>query len=334
MMEIGKYKFDMPLILAPMEDISDVSFRRICKELGADIVFTEFINAEGLTRGSKKTYQKMCFEEDERPVIVQIYGEKIESMVNAAKMAEELNPEMIDINAGCWVKKISGRGAGAGLIRNPEYLEEMVKAVADSVSVPVSVKTRIGWDQTCINILENAERIQRAGAKMLTLHCRTRSQGHSGDADWEWINKVKEVVDIPVILNGGIFTVEDVKKAIETTNCDGIMIARGAIGQPWLFKNAKAFLENGTINELSTDDKFNVLYRHLELTVQYKGDRGLIEFRKYYTGYLKGMHNASKVRNEIMRHTDFGNIMTLLQNFQKELKEHEEQGLNDNNNPL
>ncbi|HOP49014.1 MAG TPA: tRNA dihydrouridine synthase DusB [Ignavibacteriales bacterium] len=319
MIQINNINYKLPLILAPMEDVTDISFRKICKKLGADIVFTEFVNAEGLTRGSKKTYKKMLFEDDERPIVVQIYGENIDSMKKAAKMAEELRPEIIDINAGCWVKKIANRGAGAGLIKDPDYLEQMVYEVANAVSVPVSVKTRIGWDENSINILENAQRIEKAGAKLLTLHCRTRSQGHSGNPDWEWINRVKEVVKIPVVLNGGLMELSDIQKAIETTKADGLMIARGAIGQPWIFKVAKEFIENNKVIDISIEERFEILFQHLNLSYQYKGEFGLIEFRKFYTGYLKGLYNASQIRSKLMLLKDINEIKTLLTNYLNDL---------------
>jgi len=319
MIQINNINYKLPLILAPMEDVTDISFRKICKKLGADIVFTEFVNAEGLTRGSKKTYKKMLFEDDERPIVVQIYGENIDSMKKAAKMAEELRPEIIDINAGCWVKKIANRGAGAGLIKDPDYLEQMVYEVANAVSIPVSVKTRIGWDENSINILENAQRIEKAGAKLLTLHCRTRSQGHSGNPDWEWINRVKEVVKIPVVLNGGLMELSDIQKAIETTKADGLMIARGAIGQPWIFKIAKEFIENNRVIDISIEERFEILFEHLNLSYQYKGEFGLIEFRKFYTGYLKGLYNASQIRSKLMLLKDINEIKTLLTNYLNDL---------------
>jgi tRNA-dihydrouridine synthase B len=319
MIQINNINYKLPLILAPMEDVSDISFRKICKKLGADIVFTEFVNAEGLTRGSKKTYKKMLFEDDERPIVVQIYGENIDSMKKAAKMAEELRPEIIDINAGCWVKKIANRGAGAGLIKDPDYLEQMVYEVANAVSIPVSVKTRIGWDENSINILENAQRIEKAGAKLLTLHCRTRSQGHSGNPDWEWINRVKEVVKIPVVLNGGLMELSDIQKAIETTRADGLMIARGAIGQPWIFKIAKEFIENNKLIDISIEERFEILFEHLNLSYQYKSEFGLIEFRKFYTGYLKGLYNASQIRSKLMLLKDINEIKTLLTNYLNDL---------------
>ncbi len=325
MIKIGNYNLEYPLVLAPMEDVTDISFRKICKKLGADIVFTEFVNAEGLKRNHSKTQKKMLFDEDERPIIVQIYGENVNSMVTAAKIVEQLKPDMIDINAGCWVKKIANRGAGAGLLLCPDKLENMVKAVVDAVSIPVSVKTRIGWDLNSINILDNAVKIQNAGAKLLSLHCRTRSQGHSGEPDWSWINKVKEVISIPVILNGGLMSIDDIIKAKITTNSDGLMIARGAIGQPWIFKIAKQYLNTGSYQDISLDERFDILFQHLDLAFQYKQEWGLVEFRKYYSGYLKGLFNSSQVRQQLMHLKDLNEIKQLLNTYFNDLKSHQKE---------
>lgn len=310
MFKIGNYTFDNPLILAPMEDITDKSFRKICIELGADLVFTEFINCEGLIRLDAKTHKKMKLNNDERPVGIQIYGENIESLIKAAELAEEEKPEIIDLNAGCWVKKVSGRGAGAGLMKNPEYLAQIVKEIVKVVKTPVTVKTRLGWDEDSINILDIAKRIEDAGAKLLTLHCRTRSQGHTGDPDWSWIEKVKNIVSIPVILNGGLMTVEDFKKAKAETNADGFMIARGAINHPWIFKEIKDYLLTG--NEESINDhniRIDMALKHLKYSIEVKEEkRAVIEFRKFYSGYLKGMHSASKIRNELMKYHTYNEI--------------------------
>ena len=194
MFKIGNIELKNAILLAPMEDVTDISFRLVCRELGADIVYTEFVNSEGLVRANTKTHEKLKIIEEERPVGIQIYGANIKSMVGAAKIAEAENPDLIDINAGCWVKGVVGCGAGSGLLKDPPYMQELVKAVVDSTSLPVTVKTRLGWDENSIQILEVAKRMEDAGAVALTVHCRTRKVGHNGEADWSWIPKVKEVV--------------------------------------------------------------------------------------------------------------------------------------------
>jgi tRNA-dihydrouridine synthase B len=320
--KIGKINIDKAILLAPMEDVTDVSFRLICKELGADVVYTEFVNAEGLVRASEKTHKKLKIIEEERPVGIQIYGSNLISMVNAAKIAEEENPDLIDINAGCWVKNVVNCGAGAGLLKDPIYLQSLVKSVVDSVSLPVTVKTRIGWDFDSIQIVEVAKRLEDAGAEGLVIHCRTRSQGHKGEPDWSWIPKIKEVVKIPVALNGGIMTAADAKSAFEQTNADAVMIARGAIANPWIFREAKEIVEHGRIlTEVTNELKIKTCIRHLELSLPVKGDRrAILEHRKFYSGYLKGMRNASHTRMKLMQTTNMNEIREILLSFLEELE--------------
>jgi putative TIM-barrel protein, nifR3 family len=321
MFKFGKINIEKALLLAPMEDVTDISFRLICRELGADVVYTEFVNSEGLIRSSEKTHKKLKIVEAERPVGIQIYGSNIDSMVGAAKIAEEENPDMIDINAGCWIKGVVNCGAGAGLLKDPEYMQNMVSSVVKAVSLPVTVKTRLGMDVNSINILDVAKRIEDAGASALTLHCRTRSQGHNGIADWSWIPRVKEVVKIPVALNGSIFTAEDVKKAFEETGADAVMVARGAIGNPWIFQEAKELLNEGKVStEIDIEKRIKVCLRHLFLSIDVKGDRrAILEFRKYYTGYLKGFYNASHIRMQLMSLLDYHSIEDLLLKYLEDL---------------
>ncbi|MDH7605049.1 MAG: tRNA dihydrouridine synthase DusB [Melioribacter sp.] len=324
-MNIGNLKIDNALLLAPMEDVTDIAFRKLCKEFGADIVYTEFVNSDGLIRSNKKTFKKLEITDEERPVGIQIYGGNLGPMVESAKIAEKKNPDIIDINAGCWVKKIANRGAGAGLLRDPDYMQKMVEAIVKSVKIPVTVKTRIGWDENSINIIEIAKRVEDAGASALTIHCRTRSQGHNGEADWSWIQKVKEVVKIPVFLNGGVMTAYDVKKAFETTNADGVMIARGAIERPWIFREAKELLTYGEIKLIDSPEfRFQTALRHLRYSLEIKEPRtAIIPFRKFWSGYLKGLRNSSKVKQELMKLTEYAPIEDLLMNYLEELKKEE-----------
>lgn len=319
MFKIGNIEINNAILLAPMEDVTDVSFRLICKKLGADVVYTEFINSEGIVRGSEKTKKKMEIVDEERPIGIQIYGGVIESMIGAAKVAEENNPELIDINAGCWVKNVVGCGAGAGLLKDPDYLQKMVKVVVDNVSLPVTVKTRIGWDQKTIHILEIAKRLEDVGVKALTVHCRTRQMGHRGDPDWTWIPKIKEVVSIPVVLNGGVMTAYDVIRAFSETGADGVMIARGAIGYPWIFKEAKELLNSGKVStEIDFNQRIDTCIEHLSLAIQVKGERrAVIEHRKFYSGYLKGLRNSSYIRNSMMQFHSFNEVIDLLNNYRE-----------------
>jgi len=320
MLKIGNIKIENAILLAPMEDVTDISFRLVCRELGADIVYTEFVNSEGLVRANEKTHQKLKIIDEERPVGIQIYGANIDSMVGAAKIAEAENPDLIDINAGCWVKNVVGHGAGSALLKDPPYMQQLVKAVVNSTGLPVTVKTRLGWDEKSIQILEVAKRMEDAGAVALTVHCRTRKAGHKGEADWSWIPQIKEVVNIPVILNGNVLTAQDVKNAFDETGADGIMIARGAIGNPWIFKEAKELLSTGTITT-AIDEKMRIktCLHHLELAIKVKGEkRAVIEHRKFYSGYLKGLYNASKIRSELMKFVEYAPAEDLLLKYLSE----------------
>lgn len=316
-MSQNKLIFNRALLLAPMEDVTDQAFRIIEKRLGADYVFTEFVNAEGLIRNSEKTHQKMYFSDEERPIGIQVYGGNIDSVTEAAKLAEKLNPDFIDINCGCWVRNVIGHGAGAALLKNPDYMQKMISEVVKATSLPVTVKTRIGWDAKSINIVEVSKMIEDVGVQAITIHTRTRAMGHKGEPQWLWINRVKEVVKIPVILNGGVFTPEDVRKAFQLTNCDGVMIARGAINNPWIFKQAKELMTTGHYNEhISLKERINLLIEHLKLSCQIKGERkGVIEFRKHYSGYLKGFYGVSKLRMEMMQFTDLNSCIEHLNKY-------------------
>jgi len=305
-----------------MEDVTDISFRLVCRELGADIVYTEFVNSEGLVRSNQKTHDKLKIIEEERPVGIQIYGGNIQSMVGAAKIAEAENPDLIDINAGCWVKNVVGCGAGSALLKDPSYMQQLVREVVNSTSLPVTVKTRLGWDDNSIQILEVARRMEEAGAVALTVHCRTRKAGHSGDADWSWIPRIKEVVSFPVILNGNVLTVQDVKKAFDETGADGVMIARGAIGNPWIFKEAKELLSTGSITTVVDEEmRIRTCLKHLKLAVKVKGEkRGVLEHRKFYAGYQRGMYGAARIRSELMKLTEYTPVEDALLKYLELLK--------------
>ncbi len=316
-MQIGKINIQQALLLAPMEEVTDISFRLICKRLGADIVFTEFVNSDGLVRNSEKTKQKMNFLPEERPIGIQIYGGDETAMEGAARMAEELQPDIIDINCGCWVRKVVGRGAGAGLLRDLKKMQSIISAVVRSVNVPVTVKTRLGWDEKSIQIVEVAKMTEDTGAEALTIHCRTRAQGQKGSPDFQHIPEVKKAVKIPIIVNGGIDTPEIAKRVFDSTGCDGIMIARGAIYNPWIFKEIKHHLSTGEFLPTSNLlDRIQLLIEHLRLSVQYKGERkGVIEFRKHYSGYLHSYPGINKLRIEMMQFTELKPVIDHLESF-------------------
>jgi tRNA-dihydrouridine synthase B len=316
-MIIGKTDISQAVLLAPMEDVTDIPFRLICKRLGADVMYTEFVNAEGLVRSSAKTKRKMEFLEEERPFGIQIYGGAEESMAGAARMAAELNPDLIDINCGCWVKNVAGHGAGAGLLLDPDRMKRIISTVVSSVGIPVTVKTRLGWDTSTIRIVDVAKMVEDSGAKALTVHCRTRAQGHQGAPDYSWIPLVKKAVEIPIIVNGGIDSPASAKHAFDVTGCDGVMVARGAIQNPWIFREIKHYLKTGSLlPEPSFETRLETLIQHLRLSIEHKGDRyGVIEFRKHYSGYLRNIRGIAWLRARLMAHTALDQILEELRQF-------------------
>jgi nifR3 family TIM-barrel protein len=307
---------ERPLLLAPMEDVTDISFRILARKMGADAVYTEFISSEALIREIAKSKRKLDFLEEERPVAIQIYGGDPEHMSEAAQISEAANPDFLDINCGCWVKNIAGKGAGAGLLKDLPRMEEMVKAVVNAVKLPVTVKTRLGWDHDSINILETAPMLEQAGAKALTIHCRTRSQGHSGNADWSWIPRIKERVSIPVFVNGDVNSPEAAARAFNETGADGVMVARAAISNPFIFREIKEFFATGSYREASLRERVEVCLTHLRSNIELRSERGGIpNFRKYYQGYLKGVYGAARLRAELVRIDTYQEVEDRLYRF-------------------
>ena len=320
-MKIGNLNFNKPLMLAPMEGVTDIPFRLICKKLGADLMFTEFVNAEALKRNVKKTISKMDFLEIERPFGIQIYGGNLDSMEIATKMATDLNPDLIDVNAGCWVKNVVGSGAGAALLKDLDLMKNVISKVVNATKIPVTVKTRLGWDFNSIQIIEIAKIMEDIGVASLTIHCRTRSQGHKGNPDFSWIPKIKSEVKIPIIVNGGLNSVFDVAKVFEETFCDGVMIARGAIEHPWIFRETKNYFQNNIIEEVTLDERIETLIEHLKLSIEYKGEQtGILEMRKHFSGYLKGISFGAKLRVELMNYLESQPILDKLHEFKNNYK--------------
>jgi len=323
-MKIGSIDIHKPLCLAPMEDVTELPFRLICKRLGADIVYTEFTSSEGIIRDIPRIMEKIRISDEERPVAIQIFGGRPEAMSGAAEAIEKLKPDFIDVNCGCWVKNHVARNEGAGLLRDLPLFEKIVKATVKGTRLPVTVKTRLGWDDQNIVILDAAKMVEDAGAKALTLHCRTRSQAHSGFADWTWLEKIKKVISIPLIGNGDINCPEDVQAMLET-GCDGVMIGRGAIANPWIFNQSKYFLETGAhLPEPTIEEKIQVCIEHLKLNVQYKGEKyGVQTFRKHYVGYLKGLPNITPVRSDLMQYLTMEHVIERLHRYLEESAIHE-----------
>jgi tRNA-dihydrouridine synthase B len=320
-MLIGKINIENAIVLAPMESITDISFRIICKRFGADLVYSEFIASEALFRDVARSYQKMTISDEERPIAIQIFGGNLNSIVESAKKVEQKGADIIDINFGCWVKKVVNNDAGAALLKDPQRIADITSAVKSSVSIPVTVKTRLGWDDSSINILNVAQLVEKAGASAIAIHCRTRSMGMSGQADWTWIKKVKNSINIPVILNGDVKNPEDAKKAFDSTGCDAVMIGRAAIGNPFIFREIKQFLNTSSYELPTIDEKIETCLETLSLSIQYKGyPRGLYEFRKFYSGFLKGLYGASNVRQKLVLSNSFEEISFILNDYKKFLK--------------
>ena len=304
-MKIGNIELgDFPLLLAPMEDVSDPPFRSVCKENGADLMFTEFISSEGLIRNAEKSTQKLDIYDSERPIGIQIFGDKIESMKKAASISEAANPEIIDINYGCPVKKVACKGAGAGILLDINKMQKMTSEIVKQVKKPVTVKTRLGWDDNSIKIVEVAERLQDVGIQALTIHGRTRKQMYKGEANWEYIAEVKNNprINIPIFGNGDINSPEKAKKYKNKYGVDGIMIGRSAIGNPWIFNEIKSYIkENKHIKKPSLNDRIETVKKHLDFSIQWKGEKlGLIEMRRHYTNYFRGMDNFKKHRMKLI----------------------------------
>lgn len=298
----------MPVALAPMDDVTDASFRYICKEFGADLLFTEFVSSDGLIRDVAKTLERMTIYDYERPIGIQIYGHIPEALVEAAVRAEAAGPDFIDINFGCPVNKIAKRGAGSGMMRYPDKMVEITESVVKAVKLPVTVKTRLGWDDESKIIVELAERLQDAGIAALTIHGRTRAQLYKGEADWSLIGDVKKNprMHIPIIGNGDITTPERAKEAFERYGVDGIMIGRASFGHPWIFREVKHYLATGEIlPPMSVAERVELAKKHLAKSLEVKGEKvGVLEMRRHLSCYFKGLDNFKSTRLELVTQND------------------------------
>ena len=328
-MKIGSLDLgERPLLLAPMEDVTDASFRVLCREQGADMVYTEFVNSDGLVRDVPKTIAKMRTSDEEAPIGVQIYGQHPDAMVEAARMAERAaelagghGADLIDITFGCPVSKIAGRGAGSGMMREPDKMVAITKAVVEAVDKPVTVKTRLGWDDDSKIIVELAERLQDAGIQALTIHGRTRCQLYRGSADWTLIGAVKANprMHIPIIGNGDITDGPSAREAFERYGVDGIMIGRATFGHPWIFREIKYFLEHGEpMPPLSVPEKVALARRHLALSLALKGEpRGIYEMRRHLSCYFKGLPDFKETRMRMVTTLDVAELHEILDSIEK-----------------
>ena len=295
---------EFPLLLAPMEDVSDPPFRALCKEQGADVVYTEFISSEGLIRDAAKSVMKLDIYEKERPVGIQIFGANLDSMLRSVEIVEASNPDIIDINFGCPVKKVVSKGAGAGILKDIDLMVKLTEAMVKHTHLPVTVKTRLGWDENSIKIVEVAERIQDVGCKAISIHGRTRAQLYKGNADWKPIAAVKnnQRMHIPVFGNGDVDSPERAVEMRDEYGLDGAMIGRASIGYPWFFNEVKHFFETGTHKAPPTiQERVNVAKRHLEMSIGWKGEKlGVVETRRHYTNYFKGIRDIKPYRQRLV----------------------------------
>jgi tRNA-dihydrouridine synthase B len=311
---------EKPAILAPMEDVSDLVFRRICRKLGARYCVTEFVNVEGLLRGCKRAKRKLTLPEDDQPTAIQIYGSDPDRLAEAAEIAEAANPIAIDINCGCWVPKIAGRGAGAGWLREPAAMVAMAKLVVSRVKLPVTVKTRIGWGpESHMPIVDLAPRLADVGVAALTLHCRTAQMGHSGAADWSWAQRAKESVSIPVVVNGDVKSGSDVVRALRETGCDGTMIGRRAIEHPWVFREARSMVESGVECAPPTfEERLALCREHLLANVEARGEQhGVAVTRRHLHGYLRGIPGAAAIRQSLVTTDTLEGCLAILDDVER-----------------
>ena len=320
-MKIDNIEFGpRPVFLAPMEDVTDIGFRLLCKRFGASMVYTEFVSAEALIRDVKSTLQKLTISDEERPVGIQIYGRDIDAMVEAAKIVEQAGPDLIDLNFGCPVKKVAGKGAGAGMLQNIPKMLEITRKVVNAVKLPVTVKTRLGWNHEQLIITELAEQLQDCGIQALTIHGRTRSQMYTGQADWTLIGEVKRNprIHIPIIGNGDITSAEDAKQAFDTYGVDAIMIGRATFGRPWIFKEVRDFLDETGEKPLTFDQKLDILIEQLRINVaRIDEKRGILHTRRHLaaTPLFKGIPNFRQTRIAMLRAETMDELLAILEDI-------------------
>ena len=322
MVKIGDIELgEFPLLLAPMEDVSDPPFRALCKEQGADVVYTEFISSEGLIRSAQKSIMKLDIYEKERPVGIQIFGANLESMLQTIDIVEKSNPDIIDINFGCPVKKVVSKGAGAGILKDINLMVKLTSEMVKRTSLPITVKTRLGWDDSSIKIVEVAERLQDVGIKAIAIHGRTRAQMYKGNADWTLISKVKnnKRMYIPVFGNGDVNSPEKARIMRDDYGLDGAMIGRASIGNPWFFKQVKEYLNKGkSVSYPTLRERIYTAKRHLEMAINWKGERlGLLETRRHYSNYFRGLSNFKPYRTRLVTGDSAKEVMSVF----KELEE-------------
>jgi len=324
MWKIKNVEINGKIVVAPMAGISNMTFRRICKSMGASLVVAEMVSDKAITYGNEKTFELLRMNDDERPISQQIFGSDVKSFVEAAKIVEEkMKPDIIDINMGCPVPKVAVKNqAGSALLKNPEKVGEIIKAVVGAVNVPVTVKIRSGWDQSSINAVEIAKIAEANGASAITVHARTRAQGYSGKADWNIIKEVVNAVNIPVVGNGDVISCYDAKKMLDETGCSAVMIGRGLLGNPWLIKECVEYLESGKLPEvIDYNEKIDMMEYHLNKLCEDKTEKqAVLEIRNHLLNYLKGLPENKEVKNQVCRCKSRLEIIKVLENYRNELK--------------
>ena len=318
--ELGKY----PVFLAPMEDVTDLAFRLMCKQFGADLVYTEFVSSDALIRQVNKSMQKLAICDEERPVAIQIYGRDVDSMTEAARIVEEVKPDIIDLNFGCPVKRVAGKGAGAGMLQNVPLMLDIVRSVVNAVKIPVTVKTRLGWDENSKIIVDLAEQLQDCGIKALTIHGRTRAQMYTGEADWTLIGEVKNNprMHIPIIGNGDITTPERAKECFDRYGVDAVMIGRASFGRPWIFREVKHYLETGTpLPPLTFDERMDILREEVNQSVARLDERrGILHIRRHLaaTPLFKGLPDFKQLRIAMLRAETVEELFEIFEQIKKQ----------------
>ena len=328
MVKIGDIELsDFPLLLAPMEDVSDPPFRALCKEQGADVVYTEFISSEGLIRDAAKSTMKLDIYEKERPVGIQIFGANLDSMLKSVEIVEKSNPDIIDINFGCPVKKVVSKGAGAGILKDIDLMVSLTEAMVKHTKLPVTVKTRLGWDHDSIKIVEVAERLQDVGCASIAIHGRTRAQMYKGEADWHPIADVKNNprMHIPVFGNGDVNSPEKAMLMRDKFGLDGAMIGRASIGYPWFFREIKHFFETGEhMAKPTMDERIDAARRHLQMSIDWKGERlGVFETRRHYTNYFKGIPHFKEYRQRMVTTDDSAGVFKVFDEVYEKFGDHQ-----------
>ena len=324
MWKIGNVEINGKIVVAPMAGISNMTFRRICKSMGASLVVAEMVSDKAITYGNEKTFELLRMNDDERPISQQIFGSDVKSFVEAAKIVEKrMKPDIIDINMGCPVPKVAVKNqAGSALLKNPEKVGEIIKAVVEAVKVPVTVKIRSGWDESSINAVEIAKIAEANGASAITIHARTRAQGYSGRADWNIIKAVVDAVNIPIIGNGDVVSCFDAKKMLDETGCSAVMIGRGLLGNPWLVRECVLYLESGKLpNPIDYNEKIDMMEYHLKKLCEDKSEKqAVLEIRNHLLNYLKGLPENKEVKDKVCRCQSENEIINVLELYRNELK--------------